>query len=519
MKHLADILLATLVMLLPAGQGAHPQNPLWQAVRDYRQQHEADIVREFVELLAIPNVASDRENIGRNAEFLKVQLERRGFAVRLMETAGNPVVFGELPAPGAKQTLLFYIHYDGQPVDPSRWTGTEPFRPALRPGKLQAGTASPAPIPFPAAGGRYEDDWRIYGRSSSDDKAPIICLLTALDALRDKGLTIENTIKVILDGEEEAGSANLFPFLEENKDLFRCDVLFMCDGPAYYSGGPTLFFGARGITSLEVTVYGPDTSLHSGHYGNWAPNPALLLSHLLASLRDPNGRVKVKGFYDTEIPLTESELRAVRAVPSYEDEIKKTYGFSGNEDAWPSLMEAIQHPGLNVNGLLSGAVGRQATTSIPATATVHLDIRLVKGNDPADMAAKVIEHIRGLGYHVLDKDPDSETRGRYKLIAKVTGGRGGYAASRTPMDLPVCRMVIDSLTRSSRRPPVLLPTLGGSLPIVHFQRLLGVPIIGVALANHDNNQHQQDENIRLGHLWQGIETFAALLLTGGQDQP
>lgn len=514
MKRAWSMLLVISLMLLLAGQAARAQNALWQTVRDYRLQHEQDIIREFVELLSIPNVASDRENIRRNVEFLRGMLERRGFAGRVMETAGNPVVFGERTVPGAERTLLFYIHYDGQPVEPAQWTGTKPFEPALRPGKLLAGTKAPAPIPFPVAGEKFEDDWRIYGRSSSDDKAPFICLLAALDALGAAGLELKNNVKVILEGEEEAGSVNLFPFLEKNKDLLRCDVLFMCDGPAYYSGDPTLFFGARGITSLEVTVYGADTSLHSGHYGNWAPNPALLLSHLLSSMRDANGRVKVKGFYDTCVPLTEAELRAVRAVPSYEDEIKKTYGFSGNEDYWPSLMEAIQHPGLNVNGLLSGTVGRQATTSIPATATAHLDIRLVKGNDPQDMAGKVIEHIRSQGYHLVDKDPDAETRSRYKLIAKVTGGQGGYAASRTAMDLPVCRMVIDSLKRHSRRPPVLLPSLGGSLPIVHFQELLGVPIIGVSVANHDNNQHQQDENIRLGHLWQGLETFAALLVTG-----
>lgn len=513
MKRICSIFLFLFFVLVLVGRDLQCQTALWQTVRDYRQQHEQDIIREFMEVLSIPNIASDRENIRRNAEFLRTMLERRGFAGRVMETAGNPVVFGELSAPGAARTLLFYIHYDGQPVDPAQWTGTKPFEPALRPGKLLAGTRDPAPIPFPAAGEKFEDDWRIYGRSSSDDKAPLICLLAALDALRNAGLALKNNIKIILDGEEENGSVNLFPFLEKNKDLLRCDVLFMCDGPAYTSGDPTLFFGARGITSLEITVYGPDTSLHSGHYGNWAPNPAMRLSHLLASLRDLNGRVKVKGFYDTEIPLTETDLRAVRAIPSYEDEIKRTYRFSGNEDYWPSLMEAIQHPAINVNGLLSGTVGRQATTSIPAAATAHLDIRLVKGNDPRDMAGKVVEHIRGLGYHVVDKDPDAATRSRYKLIAKVTGGQGGYAASRTPMDLPVCRMVIDSLERHGRRPPVLLPTLGGSLPIIHFQELLGVPIIGVAVVNHDNNQHQQDENIRLGHLWQGIETFAALLMT------
>ncbi len=354
------------------------ESPLWRTVRDHRSAHEGEIVREFVELLSLPNIASDRENIRRNAELLSRMLERRGLTARVLETDGPPVVFAERTVPNARRTLLFYIHYDGQPVEAEEWTGTEPFRPALRPGKLAAGTKEPAPMPFPAEGGRYEDEWRIYARSSSDDKAPIICLLAALDALRANKLDLKNTIKVILDGEEEAGSTSLFPFIEKNRDLLSCDVLFMCDGPAYYSGDPTLFFGARGITSLEVTVYGPDTSLHSGHYGNWAPNPALMLSHLLASMRDTNGRVKVAGFYDTALPLTESELKAVRSVPSFEDEIKRTYGFSGNETAWPSLMEAIQHPALNVNGLAGGAVGRGATTSIPASATAHFDIRLVQ---------------------------------------------------------------------------------------------------------------------------------------------
>ncbi|OGD11978.1 MAG: hypothetical protein A2Y86_01740 [Candidatus Aminicenantes bacterium RBG_13_62_12] len=506
--------LAALFLSVFAASGlwAGGEEPLWRGVRDYRLAHESEILREFTELLAVPNVASDRENIRKNAELLRRMIERRGLEARVMETEGNPVVFAEKRVSGAERTLLFYVHYDGQPVEPEKWAGTKPFEPALRPGKLQAGTREPAPIPFPAAGARHEDDWRIYARSASDDKAPIVCFLAALDALRQSGLGLKSNIKVILDGEEEAGSTSLFPFIEKNRGLLRCDVLFMCDGPAYYSGDPTLFFGARGITSLEVTVYGPDTSLHSGHYGNWAPNSALMLAHLLASMRDPNGRVKVSGFYDTVAPLTESELRAVRSIPSFEDEVKRTYAFRRHEDAWPSLMEAIQFPALNINGLESGGVGRKATTSIPASATAHFDIRLVKGNDPRDMAAKVVNHIRSQGYHVVEVEPDAETRARFPMIAKVTGGGGGYAASRTAMDLPVCRMVIETLKRHGSRPPVLLPTLGGSLPIVHFQDLLETPIIGVSVVNHDNNQHQQDENIRLGHLWLGIETFAALLM-------
>jgi acetylornithine deacetylase/succinyl-diaminopimelate desuccinylase-like protein len=236
-------------------------------------------------------------------------------------------------------------------------------------------------------------------------------------------------------------------------------------------------------------------------------------------MRGTDGRVRVEGFYDTVAPMSESELRAVRSVPSCEAEIKRMYGFVRNEDAWPSLMEAIQQPALNVNGLESGGVGRRATTSIPSSATAHLDIRLVKGNDPRDMSAKVVNHIRARGYHVVEEDPDPETRSRFPMIAKITGGRGGYAASRTPMDLPVCRAVVETLTRHGSRPPVLLPTLGGSLPIIHFEELLGTPIIGVSVVNHDNNQHQQDENVRLGHLWLGIETFAALLMTESWPEP
>lgn len=504
---------ATLLGIVAFGAlGGAGQDPLWHKVREYRLARESEILGEFRELLSIPNVASDRENIRANAELLRRMMEKRGLEARVMETAGNPVVFAEKSVPGAERTLLFYMHYDGQPVEPGKWTDTGPFEPTLRPGKLRAGTGEPAPIPFPAAGAKHEDDWRLYARSASDDKAPIICFLAALDALRESGLGQKNSIKVILDGEEEAGSTNLFPFLEKNKDLLRCDVMFMCDGPAYYSGDPTLFFGARGITTLEVTVYGPDTSLHSGHYGNWAPNPAVMLAHLLASMRDANGRVKVAGFYDTAVPLSESEWRAVRSIPSHEEEIKRTYGFLRNEDYWPSLMEAVQHPALNINGLESGAVGSRATTSIPASAAARLDIRLVKGNDPADMAAKVTDHIRAQGYHIVEDAPDDAARARFPMIARVTGGRGGYAASRTSMDLPVCRAAVATLSRHGSRPPVLLPTLGGSLPIVHFQRLLEAPVVGVSVVNHDNNQHQHDENVRLGHLWQGIETLAALLM-------
>ncbi|MFO7867608.1 MAG: M20/M25/M40 family metallo-hydrolase [Candidatus Aminicenantes bacterium] len=482
-----------------------------EKVQEYRQQHEHQILKEFMELLSIPNVTSDRENIRRNAKFIKSMMEKRGIQVQIMETEGNPIVYGELNNPQATQTVMFYVHYDGQPVDPEKWTETHPFEPVIRPGKLKSGTSEPKPIPFPKPEEKINEDWRIYARGSSDDRAPIIGLLTALDALTDAGIPLKN-LKFIFEGEEEAGSTNLRPFLRQHQDLLKCDLLFMCDGPTYYSGDPTLFFGVRGITSMEITVYGPNTSVHSGHYGNWAPNPAMRLAHLLASMRDTNGRVKIKGFYHTVIPLTETEKKALASIPSYENEIKDIYGFSSPEQNWGSLLEAIQYPALNVNGIRSGWVGGQARTIIPPSATASLDIRMVKGNEPDDMRRKVIEHIKEQGYHVVFEEPDAQTRMKHEKIAKIVKSEQGYKAYRTAMDSPLIQNVIHAVRKHGEQPPVLLPSLGGSLPIYLFHETLGVPIVGVPIANHDNNQHQPDENLRIGHLWTGIETYAALIM-------
>jgi len=505
------IVFGLLMLLFAAMNYGESDNPI-QAVKQYRSAREHEIINEFVRLLSIPNVSSDRANVRKNAEFIQKMMAERGIDTRIMETAGNPVIYGKLDVDPSAKTLMFYVHYDGQPVDPSKWTETQPFKPALRPGKLKAGTTEPKPISFPGSGEKVNEDWRIYARSASDDKAPIIAILTALDALKATGIQLKHNLKFVFEGEEEAGSINLQPFLEKHRDLFKADVLFMCDGPAYYSGDPTLFFGVRGITTIEITVYGPNTSVHSGHYGNWAPNPAVRLAHLLVSMRDTTGRVKIKGFYDTTVPLTETEMEALRAVPAFEDEIKENYGFSGQETNWDSLLQSIQFPALNVNGLHSGWVGAQQRTIVPPKATVAIDIRLAKGNDPKDLVQKIITHIKEQGYHVIDRDPDHKTRMSNPLIAKVIANEDGYRAHRTPMDLPISQSVMRSLKRLSDRRPVFLPSLGGSLPIHMFYATLQIPIIGVSIVNHDNNQHQQDENIRIGHLWQGIETYAAILM-------
>lgn len=505
----------TLILPIMINTAVMAQQPskaeLKKMVRDYRIAHEHELFTELVDWLTIPNVADDQPNIRRCAVWLKSAMEKRGITTQILETGGSPVVYGELKVPGAKRTVMYYSHYDGQPVDPAKWIDMEPFSPTLRPAKMEAGSTEPKPIPIPKKGEEINEDWRLYARSASDDKSPITALLAAMDAIKAAGLNFGANIKFIYEGEEEAGSPFLQSFAEKNRELFDAEVLYVCDGPMYYSNQPTLKFGARGITTIDLTVYGPNVNVHSGHYGNWAPNPGIKLARLLTSMKHENGNVKIKGFYDTVTPLSKREKEAVKAIPPYDDEIRELYGFAVPEGRGESLMERINIPSLNIRGLESGWVGAQARTVVPAEATAAIDIRLVKGNDPDDMVSKVIDHVKGQGFHVVSKNPDQETRMKYPDIAKIVK-RGGYPASRTSMDLEISRLTTDALTDYHAEPVVLVPTSGGSVPLYIFTQILDVPTISVPIVNHDNNQHQPNENIRIGHYWQGIETLAALLV-------
>jgi acetylornithine deacetylase/succinyl-diaminopimelate desuccinylase-like protein len=236
------------------------------------------------------------------------------------------------------------------------------------------------------------------------------------------------------------------------------------------------------------------------------------LSRLLASMKDEEGKVLVKGFYDTTIPLSAREKEALAAIPPYDEELKKLYGFCRGESSGAPLMETILQPSLNINGLRCGWVGKQARTIVPSTAGASIDIRLAKGNEPEDMIDRVIRHIQSRGYHVTAAEPDRETRMKYPFIARVVREENGYRACRTSMDLPISKCVIQALRACSDAKPVLIPSLGGSLPIYIFEDILKIPFIGIPVANYDNNQHQADENIRIGHLWQAIETFAAVIM-------
>jgi acetylornithine deacetylase/succinyl-diaminopimelate desuccinylase-like protein len=366
-------------------------------------------------------------------------------------------------------------------------------------------------IPLPAAGTPFVPESRIYARGAADDKAPIIAQLVALDAIRAAGIAHRSNIKFMFEGEEEAGSPNLLAILEANRSLFAADIWLMCDGPVHQSRRQALYFGSRDGLRLDLTVYGPKSELHSGHYGNWAPNPAMILSRLLSSMKDDTGRVLIAGWYDGIEPLGETEQRAIAAAPAYDKELQSQLGFAHGEGAGKSLLELINLPSLNINGIGSGDVGALARNVIPTTATAALDLRLVKGNDYRKQVDLLQAHIRKQGFYVIDRDPTDAERKQHALIAKVIVRPGGYNAERTRMDLPISLALSAAVQSTSAQPIVRLPTLGGSLPLSVITSHLRTVTVTVPIANYDNNQHAENENLRLQNLWDGIETMAAVM--------
>lgn len=471
-------------------------------------------MQEFAAFLAIPNVASDSPGIRRNAAFIQqLMLDRKIADVQLLsgESGGYPpAVYGEVLVPGAKQTIGFYAHYDGQPVNPAQWApGLSPFTPILYDGSLLAGGK---PIPFPSGSDAgYKPEWRIYARGASDDKAGVFAILNAFAALAASGIPPACNLKFLFEGEEEAGSIHLGEIFQAHAGLLKTDCWVICDGPVHQTGRKQIVFGVRGDTHLDLTVYGPKRPLHSGHYGNWATNPAFLLVKLLASMKDDSGRVTIKGFYDDVQPLSPLEQKALAEVPSVDEQMKEELGISTTELKGKNLSEAINLPSLNINGIRSGNVGAQASNQIPTYATAVLDLRLVLGNDWQRQQQKVIDHIRRQGFTVLDHDPTDAERREYPRIIKVLTGTGSYNAQRTPMDLPVVTRITNALQTTTPDPIILQPTSGGSLPLYLFEQYLDAHTITVPVANHDNNQHAENENIRLANLWSGIESMAAIM--------
>jgi acetylornithine deacetylase/succinyl-diaminopimelate desuccinylase-like protein len=476
-------------------------------VREWRTRNERQILGELMQLVAVPNLAANRADIARNADLLTSMFEKRGFTVSRWETRGSPIVFARRDAASPRGTVLFYMHYDGQPTNANEWTLGAPFSPAAFNGTtrvdLQSGT------------GPVDPNVRIYGRSASDDKGPIVAFLAAVDGLIAAKATIPWSIRVVLEGEEEAGSANFDAAMKAHAGDVKSDLAIVVDSPRHPSGLPTVFYGSRGTFTATVTVYGAIGDLHSGNYGNFVTDPGMALARLLASMKDARGNVTIKNFYDGVEPLSPAEERAIDEIPNVDAKLLEQFGLARAEH--PDSRIEVQHnrPTLSVTGIESGAVHAGTRAAIPASAAARIEMRLVKGLSAETQLERLAAHIGEQGFHVVATgatEPDAATRRKYPLIARVVRSSIGFPTGKTSMDNPGTAVAVAAI-RSLDQRVARLPTIGGSLPFATFTDTLALPTIGLAVVNFDNNQHAVNENIRVGHFWEAIDIFAALLTT------
>ncbi len=474
-------------------------------VSQWRQSNEQQIIDEFATLLSIPNVAADETNIRRNADHISQLLTNAGMNVELLELEGsNPVVFAERQSPGATRTVMIYIHYDGQPVNVDNWA-SDPWVPVMRTDMVENGGEQ---VPMTAP---FDPDWRIFARSAGDDKAPVIALQSALKALAETGIEPTVNLKVFLEGEEEAGSPNLRRMLEAHKDKLSADLWLFCDGPAHQSRRWQLVYGVRGAYGFNLTVYGPNRPLHSGHYGNWAPNPIMLLTELISSMRAPDGEILVDGYSDQVVALSEKELAAIAAAPRMDDLLASDLGIVAPETG-DRLELAIGRPAMNLRGIRGGDVGSQARNVIQPSAEASIGLRLVPDQTPGYLRGVIERHIESQGFFVIYDEPTPEQRQKHQKLARLDwSSSGGYPAYRASFDEPLAMQISDILDKLSDRTLIQTPTMGGSLPLYIVEDVLQTPILILPVANHDNNQHGANENLRLQNLWDAIEIYAAVL--------
>lgn len=504
MRHILTIS-AAVALVTGASQSIIAATPA-QPVRVWRQAHEQQIYADFAKLLAMPNVASAIADVDANAAYIRALLDARGFDTRLLRAApGTPAsIFAELRTPGAKRTVLFYAHYDGQPINQQGWLNP-PFQPTLR-------TAPPASAAVERADAttRLDPDWRIYARGAGDDKGSIQALISAFDAIKASGIKPKVNIKLLYEGEEEAGSPHFGEIIRSNAALLATDLIIMGDGPMHQSGKQQINGGNRGIIGFTAAVYGPAKPLHDGHYGSWAPSPAVMLADLVMSLRDEQGHILIPGIYDDVTPLSDADRAALAALPPIEPALQQALAL-GRAIGPARLADGYLQPTLNIRAIHAGDDGPDAANAIATDGMLSADIRMAPGEDPARVKTITEAWLTSKGWTIVRETPDPATRLAHPKVLRLVWDKGASAATKTPLDTPSALAVAGSIGRTVGYPVIKLPLMGGSSSMDQAVNQLRAPMVGVSIANYDDNQHARNENLRIGNLWEGIEVYAGLL--------
>ena len=476
-------------------------------IDNFLKENEKQIFANLINILSISNNALEKESFYKNIKYLQNELIKVGIKSDTISTGRIPLLYFEKFVNQNAKTVLFYLQLDGQPVDTSKWNQENPYNPVVKKfinNKWEIISKNELDI--------YKNDLRIFARSASDAKGPIAMFITALQYLNKNNLQIPYNIKVVFDTEEEISSPNLAKTIERNTDLFNADMMVILDGPRHITNEPTLIFGARGIATLSLTTYGPRVPQHSGHYGNYAPNPALTIAHLLSSFKDENGKVLIPNFYKG-INLSKEDYKALKSVPDNEEEIRKKIGISNIDNVGKFYQESIQFPSFNINGITSAWTGKQSRTIVPAKAEASIDIRLVPESDAVRLINSVKKFISDNGYYLIDREPREDERLTKSKIVKMNY-HIAYPAFRTKLNSTIDNWLSKIIYKTFTKEPIKIRMTGGSVPIAPFVNILNVPAVILPTVNPDNNQHSPNENIRLGNYIDGIKTFIILLTTG-----
>ena len=465
---------------------------------------------EFIEFLSYPNDANYEPDIYKLMDWTENKFKSLDFKINRLDTETIPLMLASKHISDDYKTVLIYMHLDGQPVDLSKWNQENPFIPVYKlkeDGKfVDYDSNKIANIDYETL---EEKDIRIFARASSDAKGPVMMLIQAMKFMNSKNIDNKFNLKLIMDFEEEKGSPSLPDAVKKHSTILKSDALLIFDGPQHESDLPTLNFGNRGISSITLKTYGPVVPQHSGHFGNYAPNPVFRMSNILSSMKDENGIVKIKGYYDG-ITISDQVKKYLDNVPDDEESMLNKMQFKKPESVGSSYQEAIQFPSLNVRGIRAGWVEDEVRTIVPSECIAEIDVRLVIESDGYRLHDLIKKHIEDLGYVVLDHEPSKEERMKYEKIVKFNS-TVSYPAFRTDIDSDLGNWLSKTLTKTFGVEPVLRRTSGGSVPISPFVNVLNIPAVGVPTVNKDNNQHSPNENIKLINYIKGIESFVGIL--------
>ncbi len=501
-----SLLFTLLTFVLFSHQFSSAQKLSKKKIFTLAEEKFPEAIFDLISFLKLPNDGHFENEIEQNFKWCDSVFSDLKFKTQTIQTEGAPLLFAEKKINKEAKTVLFYLQIDGQPVDSTKWNQPNPFLPVL---KEKTDINNWTIIDSHLLQKEYNSEWRIFSRSASDSKGPAMSFISALQILQDQKVKPAFNIKVIMDFQEEMGSPTLPKAVSENRQLLNADMLFIMDGTRHLSNLPTLTFGARGIATATLKFFGPRHPLHSGQYGNFAPNPVFEAARLLSGLKTEDGKVTLEGFYDG-IELSEKEKTQLNTIPENLDSIKNRLGISKTDAVGSTYQEALQYPSLNIRGLNAGWVGNEVRTIIPAEVVAEIDMRLVPESDGERLMQLLKNYIEDQGYHLVDSIPSERERKNYTKLASFKY-RLGSDPFRTDMDSPIGTYLEKAMRKVFDDAFIKMRTTGGSQPMAPFINTLGIPAVSIRMPNPDNNIHSPNENLRLGNFLEGIITCLAIL--------